>query len=74
MKKLMMMMVVLGTVAFGRDNSFNAKRDVDSFVNVQQMSSQRKLPREIESFQDNSSRYNDFYHELNTMDRGHEGK
>ena len=68
MKKLIMMMVVLGTVAFGRDNSFNAKRDVDSFVNVQQMSSQRKLPRE------GNCLCGDFHRDLDRMARGHEGK
>lgn len=75
MKKFMVMMVVVGSVAFGRDNSFNAQRDIDVFVNTsQQISSVEKSTRETTPLRDNISNFGDFHRDLELMDRGHEDR
>ena len=73
MKKLMIMMVVLGSVAFGRDLTYNEKRDVVKPVQEQQERLNRyssldwKMDKEVT--EKNFDIYSEFHRDLENMDK-----
>ena len=74
MKKLMIMMVVLGSVAFGRDLTYNEKRDIINPMEetIDRMS--RFTPMELELADtlrdENIKKYPEFHRDLGRSDQG----
>jgi len=80
MKKiLLVMMVVMGAMSYGRDFEYNGKRDVERYI---QRVDEAKVDRTGRStcgewnreFDSNFERYSKFHRELNTQDRGHQDR
>jgi len=79
MKKLLLItMMVVGAVSYGRDFEYNERRDVVEVSNeqVERMSrfteAEWNLERSVAK--ENFENYIEFHKELETMDRGHENK
>lgn len=79
MKKLLLIaMMVVGAVSYGRDFDHNERRDIVAVGNeqIERMSrfteAQWNLERSIA--EKNFETYMDFHKELETMDRGHESR
>jgi len=75
MKKLLILsMVILGTVSFARDFTYNAKRDIVEPMeeNIERLS--RFTPQEWqmdkEATEMNIEKYEDFHRELDRADKG----
>lgn len=69
MKKLMVMMVVLGTVAFGRDMENRERHEFKAVAKISQKNTDRS-PKEFATNKDRE----DHYWELMHMDRGNQDK
>lgn len=73
MKKLMIMMVVLGSAAFGRDFDYREKMDIEIPMNKMAVN-QEMSSREGNLFEKNIIEYSDFHRELMNMHRGHDNR
>ena len=79
MKKILLVaMMVVSAVSFGRDYEFNERRDIVE-INQSQIERLSRLTEvewdsEKAAAKANYERYASFHHELDTMDRGHEDK
>ena len=65
----MIMMVVLGSVAFGRDFDHRERNDIGHVMNYSKVS-QERLSREVNLSNENIQKYSEFHWDLITMDRG----
>jgi len=70
MKKLVMMMVLmLGTLAFGRDYDHRERNDIEQAME-RNSANREMLTRERKISQNNMEKYEEFHWELMHMDRG----
>ena len=79
MKKLLLVaMVVVGAISYGRDFEHNERRDIleVSSEQVERMSrfTEEEWNLERSVAKENLENYMEFHKELETMDRGHENK
>jgi len=77
-KVLLMAMMVVGAVSYGRDFEHNEKRDIVDVnrAQVERMSrfTDAEWSNEKSEIEANFTRYEDFHMELDTMDRGESDK
>ncbi len=77
-KLLLMLMMVVGAVSFGRDFDHNEKRDIVDVNRAQIERLSRYTDADWSSdkaeIEANFTRYADFHSELDTMDRGESDK
>ncbi|GLI54941.1 hypothetical protein PM10SUCC1_04560 [Propionigenium maris DSM 9537] len=77
-KVLLMLMMVVGAVSFGRDFDYNEKRDIVDVNRAQVERLSRYTDTDWSSdkaeIEANFTRYADFHRELDTMDRGESDK
>ena len=73
MKKLMIMMVVLTSVAFGKDFDHRERNDLDNVMNYTKVS-QEMSSRERNITDQNIEKNSEYHWELMNMDRGHEDR
>jgi len=80
MKKiLLLMMMVTGAIAHGRDFEYNGKRDVERFVQSVNGTKANRSGRFTcgewdREFGSNLESYSSFHSELETQYRGHQGR
>ncbi len=70
-KVLLLMMIVLGVISYGRDFEFNEKRNAEA-ESGEQIERVGRFACEIWDFEGRS--YSNFHRELDTQYRGHEGR
>ena len=77
-KVLLIALVVVGAVSYGRDFDRNERRDIVA-VGYEQAEKMNRLTEaewnlEGSIWEENFKNYRDFHKELETMDKGHENK
>lgn len=72
MKKMLLIgMLVIGGLSYGRDLDYREKQDMQIIENVNH-EDQTMMSREREISKHNQDVYSDFLRDLDNMDRGHE--